>query len=261
MTQAYNLAILANAVDSSGKLNVGTNATGTLPVANGGSGQSALTANNVLLGNGTSGVQFVAPGTNGNVLTSNGTTWVSSTVPATGVTSLNGSTGALKGATLVNTTTFSGASTINVTSGISSEGNYLIRVIGTMNTTSAITEYYLRTSTNGGSSYNSGSTDYRRVELDGSVGVGTYMNEIFGKSAFAVTYGINTYILLYTGNASYAASSQTFNANLSLSSIEGYLRSSFGTRTASGQVNAFQITRITGSALATGTVYTYFLGI
>ncbi len=38
MTQAYNLAILANAVDTSGKLNVGTNATGTLPVANGGTG-------------------------------------------------------------------------------------------------------------------------------------------------------------------------------------------------------------------------------
>lgn len=38
MTQAYNLAILANAVDTSGRLNVGTNATGTLPVANGGTG-------------------------------------------------------------------------------------------------------------------------------------------------------------------------------------------------------------------------------
>ncbi len=52
--------------------------TGTLPVANGGTGQSALTANNVILGNGTAAVQFVAPGTSGNVLTSNGTTWQSS---------------------------------------------------------------------------------------------------------------------------------------------------------------------------------------
>jgi hypothetical protein len=55
-----------------------TNVTGTLPVANGGTGATTLTANNVLLGNGTSAVQVVAPGTNGNVLTSNGTTWVSS---------------------------------------------------------------------------------------------------------------------------------------------------------------------------------------
>jgi microcystin-dependent protein len=46
-------------------------------VASGGTGASTLTANNVLLGNGTSPVQFVAPGTSGNILTSNGTTWVS----------------------------------------------------------------------------------------------------------------------------------------------------------------------------------------
>lgn len=45
--------------------------------SSGGTGQSSLTANNVILGNGTSGVQFVAPGTTGNVLTSNGTTWTS----------------------------------------------------------------------------------------------------------------------------------------------------------------------------------------
>lgn len=55
------------------------------PVENGGTGQSSLTANNVILGNGTSAVQFVAPGTNGNVLTSNGTTWTSAALPASGV--------------------------------------------------------------------------------------------------------------------------------------------------------------------------------
>ena len=54
-----------------------TGVTGTLPIANGGTGAATLTANNVLLGNGTSAVQFVAPSTTGNVLTSNGTTWTS----------------------------------------------------------------------------------------------------------------------------------------------------------------------------------------
>jgi hypothetical protein len=54
-----------------------TGVTGTLPVANGGTGAATLTANNVLLGNGTSAVQFVAPSTTGNVLTSDGTTWTS----------------------------------------------------------------------------------------------------------------------------------------------------------------------------------------
>jgi len=58
-----------------------TGVTGTLPVANGGTGAATLTANNVLLGNGTSALQVVAPGTSANVLTSNGTTWAS-TAPA-----------------------------------------------------------------------------------------------------------------------------------------------------------------------------------
>ena len=58
--------------------------TGTLPIANGGTGAATLTANNVILGNGGSAVQFVAPGTSGNVLTSNGTTWQSTTPAASG---------------------------------------------------------------------------------------------------------------------------------------------------------------------------------
>jgi len=56
---------------------------GTLSVANGGTGSTSLAANNVILGNGTSAVQEVAPSTSGNVLTSNGTTWVSSPVAST----------------------------------------------------------------------------------------------------------------------------------------------------------------------------------
>ncbi len=62
-------------------VNLASNVTGTLPVANGGTGAASLTANNVLLGNGTSALQVVAPGSSGNVLTSNGTTW-QSTAPS-----------------------------------------------------------------------------------------------------------------------------------------------------------------------------------
>jgi hypothetical protein len=74
--------------------NNGTNvveALKAIPVGAGGTGLSTLTANNVVLGNGTSAVQFVAPGTAGNVLTSNGTTWVSS-VSTGGVTSFSAGT-------------------------------------------------------------------------------------------------------------------------------------------------------------------------
>ena len=62
-----------------------TNCTG-LPVAGGGTGLATLTANNVILGAGTSTPTFVAPSTSGNYLTSNGTTWVSSTPAASGIT-------------------------------------------------------------------------------------------------------------------------------------------------------------------------------
>ena len=58
---------------------------GTLGAANGGTGATTLTLNNVLLGNGTSALQAVAPSTNGNVLTSNGTTWVSQAPASSGI--------------------------------------------------------------------------------------------------------------------------------------------------------------------------------
>ena len=65
-------------LDASGALVL----TAPLPVASGGTGAATLTANNVLLGNGTSAPQAVAPSTSGNVLTSNGTTWQSTALPA-----------------------------------------------------------------------------------------------------------------------------------------------------------------------------------
>jgi hypothetical protein len=83
---------LTGTVTSSGNLTLGgtlddinlaSGVTGTLPVANGGTGAATLTANNVLLGNGTSAPLAVAPSTSGNVLTSNGTTW-QSTAPSGG---------------------------------------------------------------------------------------------------------------------------------------------------------------------------------
>lgn len=75
-----------------GTVNVST-VTGTLPVGNGGTGTTSLAANNVILGNGTSAVQVVAPGSSGNLLTSNGTTW-SSSAPAASVSTITfGSTG------------------------------------------------------------------------------------------------------------------------------------------------------------------------
>ena len=48
-----------------------------IPVGSGGTGLSNITANAVILGNGTNAVTIVSPGSNGNVLTSDGNTWIS----------------------------------------------------------------------------------------------------------------------------------------------------------------------------------------
>ena len=77
-----------------------TGLTTALTVPQGGTGAATLTANNVLLGNGTSAIQTIAPSTNGNVLTSNGTTWTSAAPAASGVTSAVAGNGmAVSGAT------------------------------------------------------------------------------------------------------------------------------------------------------------------
>lgn len=86
---------MANNLNTSGQLDATDGLTGAVPVANGGTGRNTLTANNVILGNGTGTVNFVAPSTSGNVLVSNGTTWVSQAPAGGGVTSLNGQTGAI----------------------------------------------------------------------------------------------------------------------------------------------------------------------
>jgi hypothetical protein len=92
LLKASNLSDVANATTSRTNLSAAksgansditsiTGLTTPLTVAQGGIGAATLTANSVILGNGTSAVQTVAPSTAGNVLTSNGTTWTSA-VPA-----------------------------------------------------------------------------------------------------------------------------------------------------------------------------------
>jgi hypothetical protein len=81
MTQAFNLSQFANKVNTSGQADLTTAVSGTLPVANGGTGVTSA-------------------GTSGNILTSNGTAWVSQAPSGGGVTSLNGQTGAITNTTL-----------------------------------------------------------------------------------------------------------------------------------------------------------------
>lgn len=101
MTAALNLGLLGNNVNTSGQVSLTAGVSGTLPVANGGTGAASLAANNVLLGNGTSVLQAVAPSTSGNVLTSNGSTWTSAAPPSPAPTTaqvLSATAGASAGA-------------------------------------------------------------------------------------------------------------------------------------------------------------------
>ena len=87
---------------SAGSLSLTT----ALSVSSGGTGLNTLAANAILLGNGTSAIQTLAPGTSGNVLTSNGTTWTSVPAAISGVSSVGSisATSNAKGATISGTT-------------------------------------------------------------------------------------------------------------------------------------------------------------
>ena len=93
-TGTVNGLTLTGTVTSSGSLTLGgtlsvnlaTDVTGTLPVSNGGIGTNTLTTGAVILGNGTSAVSTVSPGTAGNVLVSSGSAWISQAPAASGVT-------------------------------------------------------------------------------------------------------------------------------------------------------------------------------
>jgi hypothetical protein len=78
-----NMATQAkSAVDITGGTIVGIT---DLTVADGGTGRSTLTSNALLVGNGTSGINSISPGTSGTVLASNGTAWAATTIKGLGL--------------------------------------------------------------------------------------------------------------------------------------------------------------------------------
>ena len=82
MTNAFNLSQLANNTNSSGQIALGAGVSGTLPVANGGTGAATLTSGSLVVGAGTSSVTGIAAGASGNLLTSTGAVWSSQAPPS-----------------------------------------------------------------------------------------------------------------------------------------------------------------------------------
>ena len=120
-----------------------TGVTGTLPVANGGTGAATLTGYGaVVMNSAGTAATSVAPSTVGNLLTSNGTSWVSSAAPSSGVTSLNGQTGSI-----TNTSIDAIGSVIIAVVGITVSNGTILTSIGTTYSGSSL-RYITNTSTN-----------------------------------------------------------------------------------------------------------------
>ena len=102
---------------SYGKIGLTTHVSGTLAVGNGGTGATTLTANGVLLGNGTSAISATAVGTTGQVLVGNtgaAPTWA--TLSSSAVTSFSaGTTGLTPSSATTGAITLAG--TLNVANG------------------------------------------------------------------------------------------------------------------------------------------------
>ena len=100
ITLGNTAVYLGNTTTSLGNLTL-TNATivslsAAISPAQGGTGLTTITANGLMVGNGTSNVTIISAGTSGNVLTSNGTAWLSQaasgqTYPGSGIPNSTGS--------------------------------------------------------------------------------------------------------------------------------------------------------------------------
>lgn len=262
MTQAFNLSQLANNLNTSGQLDATDGLTGAVPVANGGTGLTTLTANNVILGNGTSAVQAVAPSTSGNVLTSNGTTWVSSAPSSGGVTSFNSNTGALNGWQKLAQANFSAVSSINLT-GLSTDFRCFHLVVQYVPSGSDTVPLGFRYSTNNGSSYvatgvyswvGSSTLDISSVAGFANQGqTSTRLSDNFNTTSGAihgveltVNQAVNSRPLV--GTCNYSVTNFSSNNVCAVSGFSANTTSLF---------NAFQIVRLSGTGTLTGTYTLY----
>lgn len=76
-------------------VNLSSQVSNTLPVTNGGTGQTSFTSGSLIVGNGTGGLATLSGGASGQVATWNGSTWTAATPAVGAVTSVFGRTSAV----------------------------------------------------------------------------------------------------------------------------------------------------------------------
>lgn len=222
----------------------GTLAVTTVPVANGGTGATSLTANNVLLGNGTSAVQVVAPSTSGNVLTSNGTTWVSQ-APTAATTTYE----------LISTSNASGASTVDFTGLSTTYMAYVVEASGIY--LSSTTTFFARTSSNNGSSWDSGATDYGystiSVDTGSTVGGSSAQSSAISLGSISTsTYGNYFTLRLINAGVSRPAA---IDATTGIAVPVGQHTRTVGFRSTTTAVNGLRLYPSTGTVTGTFKLY------
>jgi len=193
-----------------------------ITVAQGGTGLTSLTAENVLIGNGANAVKVVAPGTAGNVLVSTGTTWASQAPgAASGNVTIGNTTIALGGTatsvgnlTLTNVTISSGSMTGNIAnSSVSntSVGNAVsdsVNVVGYM-----------------GLPQNSQNGNYNVVLGD----AGKHIYHPTGQAAATYTFPANSNVAFTVGSAVTIINGSANNVTISLTTDTLYLSSNGAT--------------------------------
>lgn len=177
------------------------------------------------------------------------------------VASLNGATGALKGATLVGSYSMESVTSLNIT-GLSNAGYYYFSISLNFGTAASFTGIGFRTSTDNGATFATAATSYTNIDyIDQNATNSTVIEGVYvGSSTTAATLSWSGYF--YTGSANKVANiSGLGGLNYNSAGLGGANTIKHGGRTAVGQANAIQIVRVSGTKTITaGVVNVYYLG-
>ena len=247
---------------------------GTLNAASGGTGLSSPAANSVLLSNGSSALQTVAPGTSGYILTSNGTTWVSAPNGGIGVSSVGLSapsiftvTGSPVTSTGTLTLSYSGSPlpVANGGTGITAFGTGVATALGVnVGSAGAFVTFNgdLGTPSSGTVTNLTGTAS---ININGTVGATTANTGAFTTLSASSTVsgtGFSTYLASPPAIGGTTAAAGSFTTLSASSTVSGTGFSTYlasppaigGTAAAAGTFTALVATSITDSGLTSGRV-------